>query len=122
MPRRRRYKHIHVRSTSAIHGLRRPCEALTTALPLGVINQIALNLALNQDNTPLIYYRTKDMKKYVAYGIGAALVDTEIKVQDSELAEMNVDKGMMTLVDADRQAELLGHLESIERLHCDLVV
>ena len=51
------------------------------------------------------------MKKYVAYGIGAALVDTEIKVQDSELAQMNVEKGMMTLVDADRQTELLGHLE-----------
>ena len=31
------------------------------------------------------------MKKYVAYGIGAALVDTEIKVEDSELAQMNVD-------------------------------
>ena len=26
------------------------------------------------------------MKKYVAYGIGAALVDTEIKVQDAELS------------------------------------
>jgi sugar/nucleoside kinase (ribokinase family) len=51
------------------------------------------------------------MKKYVAYGIGAALVDTEIKVEDSELAQMNVDKGMMTLVDADRQNELLGHLQ-----------
>ncbi|MEP5566265.1 MAG: adenosine kinase [Halioglobus sp.] len=51
------------------------------------------------------------MKKYVAYGIGAALVDTEIKVEDSELVQMNVDKGMMTLVDADRQAELLSHLE-----------
>ena len=51
------------------------------------------------------------MKKYVAYGIGAALVDTEIKVEDSELAQMNVDKGMMTLVDAERQEELLGHLE-----------
>ncbi len=51
------------------------------------------------------------MKKYVAYGIGAALVDTEIKVQDSELAQMKVDKGMMTLVDAERQAELIGHLE-----------
>lgn len=51
------------------------------------------------------------MKKYVAYGIGAALVDTEIKVQDSELAQMNVEKGMMTLVDADRQTELMGHLE-----------
>jgi sugar/nucleoside kinase (ribokinase family) len=51
------------------------------------------------------------MKKYVAYGIGAALVDTEIKVQDSELATMKVEKGMMTLVDADRQSELMGHLE-----------
>ena len=51
------------------------------------------------------------MKKYVAYGIGAALVDTEIKVEDSELAQMNVDKGMMTLVDGERQAELLNHLE-----------
>ncbi|MCB1700205.1 MAG: adenosine kinase [Pseudomonadales bacterium] len=50
------------------------------------------------------------MKKYVAYGIGAALVDTEIKVQDADLAQMNVDKGMMTLVDQARQAELLAHL------------
>ena len=51
------------------------------------------------------------MKKYKAYGIGAALVDTEIKVEDHELAVMKVEKGMMTLVDAERQAELLGHLE-----------
>ena len=51
------------------------------------------------------------MKKYVAYGIGAALVDTEIKVQDSDLDEMKVEKGLMTLVDEARQAELLGHLE-----------
>lgn len=51
------------------------------------------------------------MSKYVAYGIGAALVDTEIKVQDADLAEMNVDKGLMTLVDEARQAELIAHLE-----------
>ena len=51
------------------------------------------------------------MKKYVAYGIGAALVDTEIKVQDAELAQMKVEKGLMTLVDEERQRELLGHLE-----------
>ncbi|MGL4563727.1 MAG: adenosine kinase, partial [Halioglobus sp.] len=51
------------------------------------------------------------MKKYVAYGIGAALVDTEIKVQDEDLAQMNVDKGMMTLVDEVRQAQLLAHLQ-----------
>ncbi len=51
------------------------------------------------------------MKKYVAYGIGAALVDTEIKVEDQELDQMKVEKGLMTLVDEERQAELLGHLE-----------
>jgi len=51
------------------------------------------------------------MKKYVAYGIGAALVDTEVKVTDEDLAQMNVDKGMMTLVDEARQAQLLSHLE-----------
>lgn len=50
------------------------------------------------------------MKKYAAYAIGAALVDTEIEVTDGELGTMGVDKGMMTLVDEARQAELLGHL------------
>lgn len=51
------------------------------------------------------------MKKYVAYGIGAALVDTEIKVKDTELAQMNIEKGLMTLVDEQRRRELLAHLE-----------
>ena len=51
------------------------------------------------------------MKKYKVYGMGAALVDTEIKVEDRELDQMSVEKGMMTLVDQDRQAQLLGHLE-----------
>jgi sugar/nucleoside kinase (ribokinase family) len=51
------------------------------------------------------------MKKYKAYGLGAALVDTEIKVQDRELAAMQVEKGVMTLVDQERQRELLGHLD-----------
>ena len=50
------------------------------------------------------------MKKYAAYAIGAALVDTEIKVTDEELASMGVEKGMMTLVDEARQAELLSNL------------
>lgn len=51
------------------------------------------------------------MKKYMAYGIGAALVDTEIKVTDADLAEMEVEKGLMTLVDEERQTQLLSHLE-----------
>ncbi len=51
------------------------------------------------------------MKKYKVYGIGAALVDTEIKVEDSDLTAMGVEKGLMTLVDQARQNELLAHLE-----------
>ncbi len=51
------------------------------------------------------------MKKYNVYGIGAALVDTEIKVQDHDLQAMSVEKGLMTLVDENRQRELLSHLE-----------
>ena len=49
------------------------------------------------------------MKKYKVYGIGAALVDTEVKVDDADLAAMNVEKGLMTLVEEPRLKELLGH-------------
>ena len=50
------------------------------------------------------------MKPYAAYAIGAALVDTEIQVTDAELAAMNVEKGMMTLVDHSRQRYMLTTL------------
>ena len=36
------------------------------------------------------------MKKYHVYGMGAALVDTELEVTDNDLTAMAVDKGMMT--------------------------
>jgi sugar/nucleoside kinase (ribokinase family) len=52
------------------------------------------------------------MANYNIYGIGAALVDTEIQVSDSFLASANIDKGVMTLVDEDRQHELLAALAS----------
>lgn len=48
---------------------------------------------------------------YHVYGIGAALVDTEIQVSDEDLATMGVEKGMMTLVDVERRQELLNHLQ-----------
>jgi sugar/nucleoside kinase (ribokinase family) len=51
------------------------------------------------------------MNSYKVYGIGAALVDTEIQVEDSDLAAMGVAKGVMTLVDPTRQAELIEHLQ-----------
>ena len=60
------------------------------------------------------------MKSYAAYAIGAALVDTEIQVTDAELAELNVEKGMMTLVDQARQHDMLTTL-SDHLIRVDLI-
>lgn len=51
------------------------------------------------------------MKSFKVYGLGAALVDTEIRVTDAELGTLGVEKGLMTLVDSQRRAELLTALE-----------
>lgn len=50
------------------------------------------------------------MSNYNIYGIGAALVDTEIEITDKDLETFNIDKGIMTLVDQDRQKELMEQL------------
>lgn len=50
------------------------------------------------------------MQSYDIYGIGNALVDSEFRVDDRELAGLNVEKGTMTLIDAERRAELLRGL------------
>ena len=59
------------------------------------------------------------MKKYHIYGLGAALVDTEIQVTDTDLNDMQVEKGQMTLVDEQRRKELMealaGHLVHSKR-------
>lgn len=47
---------------------------------------------------------------YHIYGIGAALVDTEIDVSDLDLAQLDIPKGHMTLVDAARQQQLVDYL------------
>ena len=47
---------------------------------------------------------------YDLYGIGAALVDTEIEVSDEDLNRIGVDKGVMTLVDEERQHALVQEL------------
>ena len=51
------------------------------------------------------------MTKYDIYGIGAALVDTEIELSDEDLSNLNLDKGIMTLVDEDNQHKLVNALE-----------
>ena len=55
------------------------------------------------------------MKKYQIYGIGAALVDTEVVVSDGFLKLNAIEKGVMTLVDEARQAELLKAFSADQR-------
>ena len=52
------------------------------------------------------------MKKYQIYGVGAALVDTEVVVTDEFLSTHKIDKGVMTLVGEERQFDLLAALDS----------
>jgi len=54
------------------------------------------------------------MKKYHVYGVGNALVDMEFEVEDSFFEQHGIDKGVMTLVDEQRQHELMGHLDAFD--------
>jgi fructokinase len=54
------------------------------------------------------------MKKYHVYGIGNALVDMEFEVEDSFFEKYGIKKGVMTLVDEERQHELIGHLDAFD--------
>lgn len=48
--------------------------------------------------------------QYDVYGVGNAIVDTEVEVEDSFLTGRQLDKGIMTLVSAEAQVELLEGL------------
>ncbi|MEC7275258.1 MAG: adenosine kinase [Bdellovibrionota bacterium] len=59
------------------------------------------------------------MKKHHVYGIGNALVDMEIEVSTEFLKENSVEKGLMTLVDQERQNELLSQVKgNIHKRSC----
>ena len=49
---------------------------------------------------------------YDVYGIGNALVDVQSQVSDEILSQTGFDKGIMTLVDNDKQQDLLGQLDA----------
>lgn len=53
-------------------------------------------------------------KKYDVYGIGNALVDIVTEVNDDFFDKYKIEKGLMTLVDEERQFELVDaiHLPS----------
>jgi sugar/nucleoside kinase (ribokinase family) len=51
------------------------------------------------------------MKKYNVYGIGNALVDMEFEVENSFFETNQIEKGVMTLVDEERQATLVNAID-----------
>lgn len=56
------------------------------------------------------------MKKYHVYGIGNALVDLDFEVSIATLERLNIDKGVMTLIDEARHHYLLEELDGIKHL------
>jgi sugar/nucleoside kinase (ribokinase family) len=50
------------------------------------------------------------LSRFDVYGLGNALVDMEFETSSEELAKLGVEKGVMTLVEASQQEELLGNL------------
>ncbi|MBD8488275.1 adenosine kinase [Echinicola sp. CAU 1574] len=53
-------------------------------------------------------------KKYNVVGMGNALVDMEFQVSDAFLSANGVEKGLMTLVDEERQNELMKVIDTAE--------
>ena len=52
------------------------------------------------------------MKRYDVYGIGNALVDTEYQVDEVFLKAAQLQKGVMTLIDAEERSRIIDLLES----------
>ena len=59
------------------------------------------------------------MKKFDVYAIGNALVDIEYHTTASRLVQLDIDKGVMTLIDEQKQNSLIAQLgESHEKMTC----
>lgn len=55
------------------------------------------------------------MQTFDVFGVGNALVDTLVFIKDDFLANNSIEKGVMTLVDANSQSSLLTSLEKMEK-------
>lgn len=51
-------------------------------------------------------------RKYNVYGMGNALVDMEFEVTPEQLQALGIEKGVMTLVEQERENELIAKLQS----------
>src|SRR5579871_6801850 len=56
------------------------------------------------------------MKQYHVYGIGNALVDIDFEVSTKTLERLNIDKGVMTLIDESTHHRLLEELDGVKHL------
>lgn len=52
-------------------------------------------------------------KMYHVYGVGNALVDTEVEVSDGQIEELKIQKGHMTLIDQNRWRSLVEGLKGV---------
>lgn len=48
----------------------------------------------------------------IVYGIGNPLIDISVQIPEKDLAYLGIHKGTMHLIDAQRRAELLKHIEN----------
>jgi len=55
-------------------------------------------------------------KQYDVYGLGNALVDTEVQVEEAILTSQKLEKGLMSLVSQDYQEQLLAALDGRHRV------
>ena len=51
-------------------------------------------------------------RQYNVYGLGNALVDMEFSVTPKQLSELGIEKGVMTLVEEERENELIAKLQA----------
>lgn len=56
------------------------------------------------------------MKQFHVYGIGNALVDIDFEVSEQALSRLNIEKGVMTLIDENKHYHLLEELDGIKHL------
>jgi sugar/nucleoside kinase (ribokinase family) len=55
---------------------------------------------------------------YDVFGVGNAIVDIQLKIDETFLTRIDVAKGMMTLVEAEKQVEILGALAGQKTHRC----
>ena len=58
------------------------------------------------------------MAKYDVFGVGNALVDVQARVAEGVLTDLEIDKGVMTLVDDERQSNVLKALSDAPLHRC----